>query len=164
MNTNKINGFQQTAKNIAILSGCLMLLLWGSLIIIGEDVRMCMVGIVFGITINAVLFYGAKTKDTTHIFLWLFFSAILVVGLFVGMIYFACESDKFRKMYLLSTPDRTFQNETEANIVRLKSANLVYAVISGLLTVFFVSVSTIIKKLYNEIQTEDANYNHGKLV
>ena len=164
MNTRQRTTFQRAAIHIAILSVCLILLLGISLIIIGEDLKICIVGMVFGISINTVLFYGAKTKDTTHLFLWLFFSPILVVGLLVGMIYFAFKSEMFQAIYTSNTPDGLSQNETKANILRLRSINLAYAVISGLLTIFLVLVSIVIKKIYNEIQSEDTQYRCGKLV
>ena len=164
MNTKRAKSFQQTAIIIAILSACLIFILGISLIIIGEDLRVCIVGMVLGISINIVLLYGAKTKDTTHLFLWLFVSAMLVLGLIVGMAYFAYESEKFREMYISNTPNGSFQNETKANILRLRNTTLAYAVISGLFTIFLVSVSIVIKKIYNEIQSEDTQYRHGKLV
>ena len=162
MNTRQTKNYQQAAINIAIFSVCLTLLLGISLIITGEDLKICIVGMVFGISINIVLLYGAKTKDTTHLFLWLFFSGILVIGLVVGMTYFAYNSVMFLEMS--SAPERSFQNETKANILRLRSIYLAYAVISGLLTIFLVSISIIIKKSYNGIQSEDTQYQHGKLV
>lgn len=80
-----INGLQEKVKVIAMFLVCLTLITGVSSIVHGGELEASLVGIAINISITGILFYGAKAKDTVHIFVWLVFALLQIVGLIIGM-------------------------------------------------------------------------------
>ena len=155
---NHHNNLQVQVRVIAIFIACLTLLVGISSIVHGGDLEMNLVGMVVTMSITFVLFYGAKTKDTTHLLVWLVFSFLQIVILTIGMCYFAIESDQLRVMYNLHKQHALLSKE----IWNLRITYITYSVVSGLLTTLLLSISVIVKKFYDELQRREIYHPPGR--
>ena len=140
----------------------LTLLVGISLILREGDLEMNVVMMVVNICITIVLFYGAKTKDTTHLRIWLFYTFIQIIGLFIGMCYFAYQSEELRERHTLNKPFGSITNKTIEKIWKLRITSIVYSVSCGVLAIALMLVSIIVKKLFNKIQRDDINQPRGR--
>ena len=159
---SKSKSLQEKVRVISIFIACLTLLVGISSIVHGGDLEMSIVGIVVNISITGVLFYGAKTKDTTHLVVWLVFSVLEIIALIIGMCYFAIESAQFNIKYNYQKDSGSFNNETMENTWNHRILYTVYSVIFGLLSIFLLSISVIVKKFYDEVQRGEAYQPHGR--
>ena len=156
----KNTSLQEQVRVISIFVICITLLVGISSIVHGGDLEISVVGIVINISITGVLFYGAKTKDTTHLVVWLVFSVLEIIVLLLGMCYFAYEAEKFHVIYKYEQHRGSLNTEKMENIWNSRIVYTVYSVIFGLLSIFLFSISIIVKKFYDELQRRSEYQPH----
>ena len=57
------------------------------------------IGMYFNLAIATILVYGATTKDTTILVIWLFIYLIQLIWLLIGLCSFAYHSEQLNAMY-----------------------------------------------------------------
>ena len=147
----------------AIISGCLVLML-GILSIAygGGRLEINIVGITVNVLIAIVLFYGAKIKDTTHLVVWFYFASVQAIGLIIGMIYFIYQSEELLRLYPSKSAGLSLYHKTMEVMWKRRMVCIIYAVFLGLLLIFLLVISIIVKKFYDEIQCNVIRQSHGK--
>ena len=159
----KSTSLQEQVRVISIFVACLTLLVGISSIVHGGDLEISVVGIVINISITGVLFYGAKTKDTTHLVVWLVFSVLEIIVLIIGMCYFAYEAEQLHITYNYQKHRGTLNTEEMENIWNSRIIYTVYSVIFSLLSIFLFSISIIVKKFYDELhRRSEYQPHHGR--
>ena len=156
----KSTSLQEQVRVISIFVICITLLVGISSIVHGGDLEISVVGIVINISITGILFYGAKTKDTTHLVVWLAFSVLEIIVLLLGMCYFAYEAENFHVIYNYEQHRGSLNSERMKNIWNSRIVYTVYSVILGLLSIFLFSISIIVKKFYDEVQRRSEYQPH----
>ena len=152
-----INGLQEKIKVIAVFLVCLTLITGISYIVHGGDLEAGLVLIVINLSITGILFYGAKAKDTVHIFVWLVFGILQIVGLIIGMCYFAYTSELLLDNYKKLKTEETRNSVWESRIVCI-----VYSVICFILAIILVIICIVVKKFYDELKRHQPFRPQGK--
>ena len=159
---NQNKSLQQPVRAIAVAVAGITLLVGISSIVHGGDLEWSIGGLVVNLSITGVLFYGAKRKDTTHLVLWLVFSLIQIIGLFIGMCYFAYEAKQLLAMYKSAYRKETVNKDMVEGIWKLRMTYIVYSLIMGVLIMILFSISIVVKKFYDELQRSETYQPYGK--
>jgi len=148
---------QEPVRVIAIFVVCLILLVGISSIVHGGDLETSIIGIVINISITLDLFYGAKTRSTSHLRHWLMLSLVQLSGLIIGIGYFSYESEQLRAVYNSQKSNGSFNEEAMESVWKLRMTYIIYALVFGVLAAFLISISIIVKKFYDELQRNRRN-------
>ena len=154
---------QDPVRVIAIFLGCLTILVGVSSIVHDGDLELSIVGIAINIFISGVLFLGAKRRSTTHLMVWLMFTLLQIIVLFIGMCYFSYKANWLSIQYdnYKEPLEPSDQKELE-NIQKLRIAFIVYSIVFGILITLFIFISAIVKKFYDEIKNQQPYGTSGR--
>ena len=154
---------QDPVRVIAIFLGCLTILVGVSSIVHDGDLELSIVGIAINIFISGVLFLGAKRRSTTHLMVWLMFTLLQIIVLFIGMCYFSYKANwlSLQLTDYKEPLEPSDQKELE-NIQKLRIAFIVYSIVFGTLIILFIFISAIVKKFYDEIKNQQPYGTSGR--
>ena len=153
-------------KYVIVISMCIscLVVLLGILSFFHQRyMEVIMVFVVVNLSLAIVLLCGAKSKDTTHILVWLFFSFMQGIGLFLGMCYFAYQSEQSATTGLAQEKAcGTVCNKTSETTQALRINDVVYSVIFGVITILHILISIIVKEFYNELVLNEFIEHKGR--
>ena len=152
-----IKNLHEQVKVIAIFLVCLILITGISSIVHGGDLEASLVGIVVSLSITSLLFYGAKNKDTCLIIIWLVLALLQIVGLLIGVCYFAYVSQ-----LLLESYNNLNSNEAKTSVSKSRLVYIVYSVICSIIATILTFICIVVKKFYDELKRREPFRPQGK--
>ena len=133
---------------LTILVGVLFLLL-------GSYCKLSAIGMVLNFWMSIVLFYGAKTRDTTHLLIWLLASIMQSAGSFIAMCYFAYQAHELKLLNIEYYSNLTKDYEEEQYSMKMRSNYILYSVIFGIVPILFASMAIFVIRFYIIAASQD---------
>ena len=145
---------------ISIIMVLLTALLGALLFSIGSYWKIIAIWMILNLWMSTVLFYGAKTKDTTHILIWLLTSMLQTAGSLIAMCYFAYRAQELKLHHIERYTDMSENNDEEQHSKQMRSGYILYSVLFGLLPILLASMAIFVFRFY--IITASQNMTDSK--
>ena len=160
---NPDRSLQDPVRVIAIFLGCITILVGVSIIVHDGDLELSVVGSAINIFTSGVLFLGAKRRSSTHLVVWLMFALLQIVGLVIGMCYFAYQANSLRISDNSSLePTGSIGEENIENNNKFRISYIVYSIGFGILAALFIFISAVVKKFYDELRKQRPYGRNGR--
>ena len=145
--------FKQQVYLIVVVLVFLTITLGSLLMSYGGNTILSSVGIIINLSVTGILFYGVKTEDTTHVFVWLIFSLVEMIALVIAMSYYAVKAAHMQNIYSqLSESPSVARQDLIKTIWEKHISFVVFSIIFGLSTIFLFSMIFIVRIFYRRIQ------------
>ena len=148
------NHLPELVYALATFSSVFALFIGIALATYGMNVALTIILMSLHTSINGVLFYGVRRRDTTHIFVWLVFSFIEAIFCIVFVFYFVIESENFLRKYNHLKMIDSFHTPKYKVLKELGTRQyscLAFSIAFGLFMVILLSTSVTVKKFYDEL-------------
>ena len=140
---------------ISIISVFLNVMVGFLLLSLGSYWKLSAIGMVLNFWMSIVLFYGAKTKDTTHLLIWLLASIMQSAGSFIAMCYFAYQAQELKLLSIEHYSNLTKDYEEKQHFMKMRSNYILYSVIFGIVPILFASMAIFVIRFYIIAASQD---------
>ena len=138
---------------IVVVLVFLTIMLGSLLISYGGNTIISSVGIIINLSVTGILFYGVKTEDTTHVFVWLVFSLVEMIALVIVMSYYAIKAANMLNIYNHFLQNSSVPRQSLIKTIWEKHISfVVFSIIFGLSTISLFSMIFIVRIFYRRIQ------------
>ena len=138
---------------IVVVLVFLTIMLGSLLISYGGNTIISSVGIIINLSVTGILFYGVKTEDTTHVFVWLVFSLVEMIALVIVMSYYAIKAANMLNIYNHFLQNSSVPRQSLIKTIWEKHISfVVFSIIFGISTISLFSMIFIVRIFYRRIQ------------